>query len=314
MGGSGGGSSWSSSRATEGLDELLRQADKGADISAYNSEVNSLLQDALKTYNERDTNAIRTHIDVLREAIERDIEGTVDLVFGGSVRKHTYVNGLSDIDALVLVHKTSLERSSPQEVLNYFASQIRQRLPNTDVSVGKLAVTVRYSDRCELQLLPALKTATGFKIASSLSEGQWSNVVRPDAFARKLTSINQTCAGRVVPVIKLFKVAVKEVFPKNLKLSGYHAESLAIEAFERYEGSRAYKDMLIHLCRTASNLVKAPIRDRTGQSLHVDDYLGSQDSQDRLRVSSYLGRLAKRMETADKQQSIETWQEWFGSE
>lgn len=314
MGSSGESYNLPSSSSNEGLAKLISQANKGANASAYASEVNSLIREALATYNKRDVLAIQTHIKVLIEAIQREIEGAVKLIFGGSIRKYTYVNGLSDIDGLVLIQKTSLEKSSPQEVLDYFANQIQQRLPKTEVSVGKLAVTVRYSDGCELQLLPAIRTRTGFKIASSLSEGQWSNVVRPEAFARKLTSVNQSFSGKVVPVIKLFKVAVKEVFPKDLKLSGYHAESLAIEAFEKYTESNSYKDMLIHLSRTATDLVKTPIKDRTGQSLHVDDYLGVQNSKQRLRLCSYLRRLAQQMEVADEQQSIETWQEWFDNE
>lgn len=314
MGSSGGGFNLSSSSSNEGLDNLISQANKSASASAYVSEVNNLIKEALATYNERDIPAIQKHIEVLIEAIQREIEGDVKLIFGGSIRKHTYVNGLSDIDGLVLIQKTSLEKSSPQEVLDYFAKQIKQRLPKTEVSVGKLAVTVRYSDGYELQLLPAIRTSTGYRIASSSSEGQWSNIVRPEAFAKKLTYVNQRLGGKVVPVIKLFKVAVKEVFPENLKLSGYHAESLAIESFKRYTGSSSYKDLLIHLSRTAANLVKAPIKDRTGQSLHVDDYLGVQNSPQRVRVSSCLTRLVQRMEAADKLQSIGTWQEWFKDE
>lgn len=309
MGGSSGGSSGRSSGSSKaGMENLLQQASSSADSSVYNSEVNNLLQEALKNYNERDVDAINKHLDVLKKAIEKEVEDSFELVFAGSVSKHTFINGLSDIDSLVFINKSSLENSSPQEVLNYFVGLIRQRLPNTDVSVGNLAVTVRYSDGCEVQLLPAIKTVTGFKIADPLSEGKWSNVVRPKAFAQKLTTVNQAISGKVVPVIKLFKAAVKEVFPKNLKLSGYHAESLAIEAFKKYEGRRTYKDMLAHLCRIASERVKAPIKDRTGQSLHVDDYLGTENSKERMRVSSYLGRLAIRMEKADKLHSKEEWQ------
>lgn len=308
MGGSGGSSGWSSSSS---LARGLQQANNSAENSAYNSEVNNLLKEALKTYNERDREVINKHLDVLKKAIEKEIEESVKLAFGGSVSKHTFINGLSDVDVLVLVNNTSMEISSPQKVLENFAGQIQQRLPNTDVSVGKLAVTIRYSDGCEIQLLPAIKTASGFRISDPLAEGKWSNVVRPKAFAQKLTDVNQACSGRVVPVIKLFKAAVQEVFPKDLKISGYHAESLAIEAFKNYNGNKTYKAMLVHLCRTASDRVKAPIKDTTGQSLHVDDYLGNPNNQERTKVSHYLNRLATRMETADHSKSMEKWQKLF---
>ena len=172
-------------------------------------------------------------------------------------------------------------------------------------------MTVRYSDGCEIQLLPAIKTATGYKIADSLSSEKWSNVVRPKAFAQKLTAVNKACSGKVVPVIKLFKAAVKEVLPQGSKLSGYHAESLAIEAFKNYKGSKTHKEMLIHLCRNASERVKEPIKDKSGQSIHVDDYLGAKNSQKRNKISGYLGRLAKRMEKADKFNSKGEWEKLF---
>jgi hypothetical protein len=313
MGGSG-GSGWSSSNSS-GINKLVQQANEQTKALSYTSKVNSLLQDALLRYNDRKTDAINKHIEDLKKAIEREVEGSVNLNFGGSVRRHTFIDGLSDVDILVLINQTSLREKTPKEVLEYFAQQIQQQRPNTKVSPpGKLAVTVRYSDGCEVQLLPAIKTDTGFKIASSIDENQWSNVVRPKAFAIKLTAVNQDCSGKVVPVIKLFKAAVKEVFPTDLKLSGYHAESLAIEAFKKYEGHRTYKDMLNHLCRTASDRVKVPIKDRTGQSRHVDDYLGPENSKERNSVSSWLGRLATRLETADKLQSLEEWQKLLGSE
>lgn len=311
MAGSGGSYSWSSNNSSKEINQLIKRAGEVTNNSSYNLEVNNLLINALKDFNDRDFEATERHLNVLKEAIDREIENSVDLLFGGSIRKNTFINGLSDVDTLVLVNNTSLEKSSPQEVLDYFAQRIKQRLPDTDVSAGKLAVTIRYSDGQEIQILPAIRTASGVKIASP-EEGKWSNVVRPESFARKLTTVNQGLSGKVVPTIKLFKAVVKDILPKDLKISGYHAESLAIEAFKNYQGIRTYKDMLTHLCREATNLVKSPIQDKTGQSLHVDDYLGKANSQDRLKTSAYLGRLTKKIETGDKLNSLEKWQEWFG--
>ncbi len=311
MGGSGGGSNWSSSSSSDEINQLLQRATESTEGASYNSEVNSLLQNALKEFNARQAEVTQRHLNVLKEAIEREIENSVDLLFGGSIRKNTFINGLSDVDTLVLVNNTSLDKKSPQEVLEYFAKRIQQRLPNTDVSVGKLAVTVRYSDGQEIQLLPAIRTKTGFKI-SYPDEGRWSNVVRPESFARKLTAVNQALSGRVVPTIKLLKSIIDKTITNNLKISGYHVESMAIEAFKNYQGRITSKDMLLHLCREATNLVKSPIQDKTGQSLHVDDYLGVKNSQDRLKTSKFLERLTKQMESSDNLKSLTKWQEWFG--
>lgn len=313
MGGSG-GSGYTPRSSPSGIKRLIQQAEGRIEESAYNSQANNLLQEVLKDFNQRDTSKNWEYINALKDAINEGIEGTVDLAFGGSVRKHTYINGLSDVDLLVQINNTSLAQASPREVLKHFESQIRAALRNVDgvqVSSGNLAVTVSYPDGTKLQLLPTIRTASGFRVASSRDPEQWSNVVRPASFARKLTEVNQANSGKVVPIVKLFKGLVNEC---GIDLSGYHAESLAIKVFENYQGGTSYKEMLTHMCRVSTNLVKSPIADRTGQSLHVDDYLGLANSLQRRQVSQSLSRLAQQMEVADTQRSIARWQEWFGDE
>jgi hypothetical protein len=288
----------------------VERAGGGAERASYEAQVAAVLEEAVSEYSDRDAEAIRRHVETLKKAIESDVGGTVDLLFGGSTQKQTYVNGLSDVDLLARIDDPSLADRSAQEVLRRFAARIQRRLPNSRVTPGRLAVTVRYSDGHELQVLPALRTGSGVRIPSPTGEG-WSNVIRPEAFARKLTEVNRNCANRVVPTIKLFKGA-QESLPEAARLSGYHAESLAVQAFESYEGRRVYKDMLVHLLRSAAEDVRTPIRDRTGQSIHVDDYMGAADSQARQRASSYIGRLARRLEIADRERRIGEWEKIFG--
>lgn len=307
MGGSGGGS-YRSHEIT--VDDLLKGANRTIDGQAYDSEVNDLLQEALREFNDRDTAADRERLDTVLDAIRNDSDDTVDLRFGGSVRKHTYVDGLSDVDVLAVLGRGDLAGKPPAEILGELASRLRSRISGAEVTVGTLAVTIRYPDGRELQVLPALSTATGVRIPSA--DGQrWSNVVRPGAFARKLTDVNRANGGRVVPVIKLFKATLETLRPP-IDVSGYHAESLAIEAFENYDGPRTYKAMLHHLCRASIDRVGTPIKDRTGQSLHVDDYLGAADSQSRRDLSARLGRLLKRIEVADRSADVGAWSALLG--
>ena len=104
MGGSGGSYSWSSSGSSDETNQLIRRATEHVEGSSYNSEVNNLLQNALKEFNARDVEATRRHLNVLKQAIEAEIESSVDLLFGGSIRKNTFINGLSDVDTLVIVY------------------------------------------------------------------------------------------------------------------------------------------------------------------------------------------------------------------
>lgn len=303
MGGSGGGS-WSPPRDVPQIKSDLDNQTKDAD---YRSEVEKFIQDVLSNYNSRDVEAINKHLDVLSKAISKEIDGMVEIRFGGSVSKHSYVDGLSDIDVLVNVKETELINKTPKDLLSYFAAQIEKRLPNTKADPGNMAVTIKYKDGCEIQLLPAIKTQTGYKIPKA-DGSTWSNVVRPGKFAEKLTEVNKNNNGKVVPTIKLFKAALSNL-PKDVQLSGYHAESLAVNAFKNYKGSTNKMDMLRHLIDYTSKNVTKPISDSTGQSVHVDDYLGSTDSTQRRRVSKFIGRLGKKLDAAGHSYDSNTWKE-----
>lgn len=309
-GGGGGGSDWSPGSGQQIGARVDKAVASATASDSYKAEANSYLQDLLADYNNRDADGIRRHIETIKQAIERDIDGEVEMLFGGSVRKHTYVDGLSDIDTLMTVNSSELARATPEQVLSYVEARLKDRLEPLGVSVraGALAVTVRYSDGTEIQVLPALRTATGVRIASP--EGGWSGVVRPQEFAKKLTTVNQLNGGRVVPVIKLFK-GVQDQLPRASQLKGYHIESLAIEAFRAYDGRQTPQDMLQHFVRFAAERVSAPVLDTTGQSLHVDDYLGATSSLDRLRVASALGRIATKLETAEKHASLQDLMDLF---
>ena len=192
-----------------------------------------------------------------------------------------------------------------------FAETLRRELGyDVRVNEGHLAVTVVFPDGMTIQILPAIRTNSGVRIPASAGEG-WSSVIRPEAFAARLTDRNQSNGGRIVPVIKLAKAALTDL-PEEVKPSGYHVESLAIEAFRRYEGPRTYKAMLHHFFQAASELVKSPIRDSTGQSLHVDNYLGSANSRERRYLSGVFDRIARRMSNADRSGSADDWLQAIG--
>ncbi len=299
----------SSNRPSIPLDELNAYAAEKTAQAEYEAEANEVIDDALTEFNDRDTEGIHEHLDVISDAISSlvDEDGDIQMLFGGSTSKHTYVNGLSDIDTLVCLNDTSLADKSPNDVIKIFAKILQDRLPRTEVSVGDLAVTVKFSDGHEVQLLPAVRTAQGFRIASP-GENKWSNVIAPDRFAKKLTQVNQKLNNKVVPVIKLAK-SINEKLPKQSRLSGYHLESLAIEAFENYRGPRTAYDMVKHFFKEAQTRVLSPIADSTGQSLHVDDYLGSRGSQQRSKVSNAIENIVGRIERAESARNIDLWKE-----
>ena len=81
--------------------------------------------------------------------------------------RHTYVDGLSDVDVLMTLNDSSLVSQSAQTTIERMAELIRQRLPNSDVSTGQMAVTIKYSDDIEVQVLPAIRTPSGIRVPRS---------------------------------------------------------------------------------------------------------------------------------------------------
>jgi hypothetical protein len=275
----------------------------------YEQEVNTYFKELLAGTAPRDPAALQTHLDEINDALERDLEGTIQLEYGGSVKKRTYVDGLSDVDLLAILKDPSLAELSPDQIRSYFAKRLEEHFSRTPISVGDLAVTIKFSDGMTIQILPALKTATGTRIPKA--KDGWSNVIKPEVFAQELRAVDKERGGRVVPVIKLFK-ALNEDLPDDARLTGYHIEALAIDAFKDYAGKTDAKDMLIHLSESASEKILKPLSDSTGQSRNVDDYLGPPNSIEREKASFVLKRIANKMKTADSRASTNEWTTLFG--
>ena len=287
------------------IDSLQQEARQRLEESQNDSAVNSLLQQELTSINDRDVELINGYLDSIQEALAERGHQVERLLFGGSVAKHTYVDGLSDVDALILLEDESIEGQSPAEVRREFAETLRRALPQgnvKDIREGAMAVTIAYTDGTEIQVLPAARTADGIAV-SSLDGKSWSSI-QPQAFAQALTKTNQDQGGQVVPAIKLTKAILANRLGEGA-VNGYHVEALAIEAFQEYSGPRTPKAMLTNLVLHASQRVLRPIRDVTGQSRNVDEYLEEANSNSRRVLSRNLTDLA---ETMGKTQSLKVWE------
>lgn len=291
MGGSGGGSAYSLSR--EELEALRESVLSDLRDQERDAAVNEVLSDALATFNDRDVEMVRDRLEGIQEVLG-DLAIDVDrLMFGGSVAKHTYVDGLSDVDALVVLDDPGV---GPSELVEKFRLALAGRLGAgqvATVSSGKLAVTVTYQDGKEIQLLPAVERNGRTSIASE--DGSTWRQIRPHKFAEKLTQVNKANGNSVIPTIKLTKAVLAQL-PGTNQLSGYHIEAIAVDAFRSYDGRRDRASMLIHLVRHTQQAVMRPTGDITGQSVHVDQNLGPANSEVRRTISAHIGRIASRLE------------------
>jgi hypothetical protein len=309
MGGSGGGGYFSeTSKSPEEIARKIRTEEENAKNAVFDSEVSNLVRNLLVNVNDRDTDTIQRHIETIMDAIHSEIDGTIDLRYGGSVSRHTYVNGLSDIDSLAILNNSELIDADPDTVKNHFYQKLSQRLPNTAIIMGNLAITVKFSSGVEIQILPAIKQNDGFKIPSSRRANEWSHVIRPGDFAKALRYSNTKMNGKLVSTIKIAKSIISS-FSNNRQISGYHVEALAIQVFNNYVGEKTPKAMLKYFFHESSKSILSPIKDKTGQSIHVDDYLREPNSLQRKMVSDSLTTVARKMQNADGSRDLRYWEE-----
>jgi hypothetical protein len=309
MGGSGGGIF--DFRPGIGLQDLQRIAQEETAIASFQTTLSALLGDLLSTYNSRDSELVAERLEPLLDALSEEHSGNFNKLFGGSVAKHTFVDGLSDIDCLVILNGSELHGDAPSDALKSMAAVIgRETDKDGEVSVGRMAVTVRYADGMEIQLLPAVDDGGG-RLRVPSNDGQGWSKINPQTFRAILTKRNEECGGKLVPTIKLAKAVLANSF-EGEGLSGYHVESLAIEAFRDYNGAKTTAAMLPTFFERARTLVLEPMRDSTGQSVHVDTDLGPPNSSARQEISFELGRIARQMRTASAAGSRDRWLDFFG--
>ena len=274
-----------------GTSSQLSSSTSGAQASQQEIEMNEFLEDLLKDYNKRDVAAIRTHLNEIEKVLGREIEGLDRILFGGSISKNTFIEGASDVDALVILDRAKYKDATPKELQNAFAKMLQQRFPRTEIKCGSLAVTIKYKDY-EIQLLPALRNNGKLQIASN-DGACWSTSINSAKFTEKLTATNKMNSNKVVPVIKLAKSLLSNL-PSKYQLSGYHVEALAVDAFSTYNGRCTLYDMTMHFLNYSTKRVLTPMSDVTGQSGIIDDNLGIARSITRQKLSGHIKDIAGR--------------------
>jgi len=311
MGGSGGGGPIRPQRTPEQVrSELAKEANQALE-AGFKTKLSGVLEDLLSSFNDRNHELISSRIDELKSFIGDDLESAISSLYGGSVAKHTYVDGLSDVDTLFVLKSDDLESETPQRLIEKFRGLIKTRLgASADVTAGQMAVTVNYPDGMELQILPAVSDGTDRVLVPAANGDKWSKIA-PKKFQEALTRRNQECGGKLIPAVKLAK-AINSTLPESLRLSGYHLESLAVDVFRGYKGPLTTSDMIRTFYAKGKSVVLDPIRDRTGQSVNVDDYLGATGSRERQLRAGVFERIEKRMINATTASSIESWRDIFG--
>ena len=295
MGGSGGYGFERSQRTTwqpAGLENSLAQTRK----QAAEAELSAVFRDALAKVNQIDTKALNRHKDEIFQALKSDFEDAFGLLGGGSYSQHTYVNGISDIDMLFVLGTFSSSniqnKNDSKAVLADMEKRLRLRFPKTKIKLGRMAVTIQFSDGLEIQVLPAFRYASGYRVPDYQGTG-WT-VARPQIFNKLLQQRNAEVGGQLLPCIKLAKQICDN---RGVKVKSYHLANMAVKAFEHYAGTKSHEDMLRHFFNKAKELTATRMRDITGQGAYIDNYLTSKAQ--RIALAQQLGAIEQKIARAE---------------
>ena len=301
----GGGRGYYTPPSSDSLQQKLQRAKEQENLS-LRRDIDQFLREELATYNQRDVEEIQARLDEISESIDMDFQR---MLFGGSVAKHTYVDGLSDVDALAVLDREQTQGLSAQDTLERFHQDLEEKLPRergiVEIKKGDLAVTIRYDDGAELQILPAVRSGEEIRIPKASGQG-WK-ATNPKVFRDQLTAENRRLSGNFIPAIKLVKSLLSDL-PMQQRPTGYHVESLALDSAKQYSGDDSVRSMVDRILDRSSVRVLKPIADVTGQSRIVDEYLGAANSANRRLVSQAIGGIRRRLNATT---SVGQWRAIF---
>lgn len=95
--------------------------------------INEFLQKLLKEINDRDVEAIQKHLETIKSVLKNEIEDFDRILFAGSVAKNTFINGTSDIDALVFLNREKYKTNTPKELKEQLYEMLKKRFPSTEI-------------------------------------------------------------------------------------------------------------------------------------------------------------------------------------
>jgi len=234
MGGSGSGRNFSDSADTAWNPAGLAESVKRTRQLQDRVELEQLFDETVGRINQFDTEEMAQHKQTILNALRDEFEGLTDLQGGGSRTRHTYVDGLSDVDFLADLGPYS-QSSVPSKndsaaVIAAMADRIQRRLPLTEVTPGRMAVTIRFADGHELQVLPAFRYHSGYRVPDA--EGSGWVLTRPSVFAQLLRARNADTGGRLLRIIKLGKLMCAKA---DVGIKSYECDQ------NPWEGSRTLK-------------------------------------------------------------------------
>src|SRR5262245_49364317 len=124
MGGSSPHSTFSSV-SPDDLRKKIRDAELEAAEREFSPKLANRLNKLLSRVNDRDDVKTSARLDDVRAALKDELASDFMLKYGGSVAKHTYVDGLSDVDMLLVMKEKA---DKPRSLLDQISTRLADAL------------------------------------------------------------------------------------------------------------------------------------------------------------------------------------------
>lgn len=234
------------------------------------------------TPTENETIAINYVLDRINQDLNRALYAPFRIELAGSVEKNTFNEGISDIDLRAVTTNSALLDYSPKIAKKLILKQIRSIDEVKNPRVGHQAVTLTKGGH-EYQIIPVIRHDGKTYIPSE--RGTYWKTVDIEVFNRSLNSLNRKTEGRFCEAVRFVKILSNTYIPKRYQLSGYHIESIAMEAISQHCHPLNRTDMIERILGNIPSRVKRYSWDITRESKAIDRDLGSNYSTERKDVA-----------------------------
>jgi hypothetical protein len=227
--------------------------------------------------------------DLLEECTDscRRVFANCEFSISGSLWKHTFAFGVSDIDVLCAFNSREL---SPNHVVSRLASAFSST--RTPIIAHQTHVTLPSPFGVTIDIVPVVVDSGEIALIHS-SGGRWVRA-RPELFATVLQQANLSSQNTLKPSIRVLKSLLSRCSSAPL-LKGHHIEAICVHAASEFAGTFKITTLLEFILSQLPRLANLHFVDTSGQLQFIDDYLGASDSDERCRLSAYLTDYRARM-------------------
>lgn len=222
--------------------------------------------------------------DVLDEELE--VEDSHQI---GSHTRGTMVGPLdeeSDTDVMVVLDEEEhgqwrRDENGAQNCLQAVKRSLERRYPNSDVSIDRNVVAVKFHD-FTVEVAPAFRSGDGYVIPDTYSEGRSWVQTNPRQYKNQFDAVDQARGGRLQ---KVARVAKKFNDNNGSPVSSYHMEVMAYHYVRTHPNKDASTEELVEgffeqLPRRISNGTREPVYDQ-----RVDEHMGPDERREAIETA-----------------------------